>query len=140
MSAWAWGALGAALIVIELLAPGFFLIFPALSALAVAALGLVLPLALESQIAAFGILTGLLFALCFRVYRRLTVGGPPALVNSPDRLVGAAAQVEDPITDGAGKTRLGETVWLARGPDLPRGAAVTVTRVDGTVLEVMPRA
>ncbi len=139
MSAWAWGALGAALLVIELLAPGFFLIFPALGALAVAGLGFVLPMGLESQIAAFALATALLFALCFRLYRRLTAGGPPALVNSPDRLIGSLAQVEDPITDGAGKIRLGDTVWLARGPDLPRGAAVTVTRVDGTVLEVMPR-
>jgi inner membrane protein len=136
---WAWGILGAALIVVEMLAPGFFLIFPALGALAVAGLGLVLPLSLEGQIAAFAIVTALLFALCFRLYRRLTATEQPQLVNSPNRLVGAAARVEDPILDGEGKIRLGDTVWLARGPDLPRGAAVTVTRVDGTVLEVAPR-
>ena len=136
---WAWGILGAALIVVELLAPGFFLIFPALGALAVAGLTLVLPLSLEGQIAAFAIVTAFLFALCFRLYRRLMAGGPPMLVNSPNRRVGAAGQVEDPIMGGEGKIRLGDTVWLARGPDLPRGAAVTVTRVDGTVLEVAPR-
>ena len=139
MSAWVWGALGAALIVVELLAPGFFLIFAALGALTIAGLSLVGDLSLEAQIAGFAIVTGLLFALCFRLYRRLTAGEPPQLVNSPNRLVGAAAQVEDPITGGEGKIRLGDTVWLARGPDLPRGAAVTVTRVDGTVLEVAPR-
>ncbi len=136
---WAWGILGAALIVVELLAPGFFLIFPALGALVVAGLGLILPMSIEGQIAAFGLATALLFALCFRLYRRLTAGEAPALVNSPNRLVGATAQVEDPIMAGEGKIRLGDTVWLARGPDLPRGAAVTVTRVDGTVLEVAPR-
>jgi membrane protein implicated in regulation of membrane protease activity len=136
---WAWGILGAALIVVEILAPGFFLIFPALGALAVAGLALVMPFSLEGQIAAFAIATALLFALCFRIYRQLTASEAPALVNSPNRLVGAAAQVEDPITGGTGTIRLGDTVWLARGPDLPRGAAVTVTRVDGTVLEVAPR-
>ena len=139
MNAWVWGVLGAALIVVEMLAPGFFLIFPALGALAVAGLGLVLPLSLEGQIAAFAIVTGLLFALCFRLYRQITAGEPAMLVNSPNRLVGASALVEDPISDGEGKIRLGDTVWLARGPDLPRGTAVTVTRVDGTVLEVAPR-
>jgi len=136
---WVWGIIGAGLIVVEMLAPGFFLIFPALGALAVAGLSLVLPLSLEGQIGAFALVTGLLFALCFRLYRRLTATEQPELVNSPNRLVGASAQVEDPISGGEGKIRLGDTVWLARGPDLPRGAAVTVTRVDGTVLEVAPR-
>ncbi|MEI9986279.1 MAG: NfeD family protein [Aliidongia sp.] len=136
---WIWGAAGAALVVVEMLAPGYFLIFPALGALIVAGLAFILPLDLEGQIVLFAAATGLLFALCFRLYRRLTAGGPPVLVNSPNRLVGTAATVEDPITGGAGKIRLGDTVWLARGPDLPRGAAVTVTRVDGTILEVAPR-
>jgi membrane protein implicated in regulation of membrane protease activity len=139
MNAWIWGVLGAALIVVELLAPGFFLIFPALGALAVAGLSLITATNLEGQVAAFALVTALLFALCFRLYRRMTAGEPPVLVNSPDRLVGAAALVEDPISGGAGKIRLGDTVWLARGPDLPKGAPVTVMRVDGTVLEVAPR-
>ena len=98
-----------------------------------------MPLGPEGQIAAFALATGLLFALCFRLYRRMTASGPPMLVNSPDRLLGASAHVEDAIKAGEGKVRLGDTVWLARGPDLPRGTAVTVTGVDGTVLEVAPR-
>jgi membrane protein implicated in regulation of membrane protease activity len=136
---WIWGAVGALLVVVEMLAPGYFLIFPALGALAVAGLGFVMPLDLAGQIVLFAAVTGLLFALCFRLYRRLTAGGAPTLVNSPDRLLGATATVEDPIQAGRGKIRLGDTVWLARGPDLPRGTPVTVTGVDGTVLEVAPR-
>jgi membrane protein implicated in regulation of membrane protease activity len=136
---WIWGAAGAVLLVVEMLVPGYFLVFPALGALVVAGLGFVLPLDLAGQIVLFAAVTGLLFVLCFRLYRGLIAGGAPSLVNSPDRLVGAVAMVEEPIAAGRGKIRLGDTVWLARGPDLPRGTAVTVTRVDGTVLEVAPR-
>jgi inner membrane protein len=137
---WIWGAIGAVLVVVEMLVPGYFLIFPALGAMAVAGLGFVLPLDFAGQIVLFTAVTALLFALCFRLYRSLMVAGDvPSMVNSPDRLLGAVAVVDEPITAGRGKIRLGDTVWLARGPDLPRGAAVTVTQVDGTVLEVAPR-
>ena len=139
INSWIWGAAGALLVVIEMLVPGYFLIFAALGALSVAGFGLVWPLDIEGQIVLFAAVTGLLFALCFRLYRRLTAGGAPNLVNSPNRLLGASATVEDPITAGRGKIRLGDSVGLARGPDLPRGTAVTVTGVDGTVLEVAPR-
>ena len=139
MDNWIWSALGALLIVIELLAPGYFLVFAALGALAVSGVGFIRPMDLEGQLALFAIVSGLFFALGFRWYRRLTAGAMPSLVNSPDRLLGAAATVEDPITGGEGKIRLGDTVWLARGPDLPRGTKVTVTGIDGTVLQVAPR-
>lgn len=136
--AWIWGAGGALLLVIEMLAPGYFLIFAALGALAVAGLGVVLPLGLAGQLLVFAIVTVSLFAVSFRHYRRLTASGMQPLVNSPDRLIGAIATVEEPLVAGRGKIRLGDTVWLARGPDLPSGAAVTVKRVDGTILEIVP--
>jgi membrane protein implicated in regulation of membrane protease activity len=138
MDNWIWGAAAAVLVVIETLVPGYFLIFAAAGALAVAAFGFVMPLDTAGQIALFAAVTFLLFGLCFRVYRRLLSGGPKVLVNSPDRLLGAPGTVEEPIADGRGKIRLGDTVWLARGPDLPAGTPVTVTGVEGTVLKVAP--
>lgn len=137
---WIWGAIGALLVVVEMLVPGYFLVFPALGALTVAGIGLVFAFGLPGQIVLFAAATALLFAASFRHYRRLTAGAVPDLVNSPDRLIGAPAIVEEPITAGRGKIRLGDTVWLARGPDLPQGVPVTVTRVDGTVLEVARRS
>ena len=139
MDNWIWGAAGAVLVVIEMLAPGYFLIFPALGALAVTGFGFITPLDLPGQIVLFAVVTALLFALCFRLYRGLTAGGTRSMINSPDRLIGAVATVEEPIIAGQGKIRLGDTVWLARGPDLPPGAAVIVVGVDGTVLQVAPR-
>jgi membrane protein implicated in regulation of membrane protease activity len=136
---WIWGAVGALLVVVEMLTPGFFLVFAAAGALCVAALGFVMPLGTAAQFAVFALVTLLLFALCFRLYRRLLAGEPPVLINSSARLLGATGTVEEPIAAGRGKIRLGDTVWLARGPDLPSGTTVTVTGVDGTVLNVAPR-
>lgn len=142
MSAWIWGAAGAVFIAIEILAPGYFLIFPATAAFVVG-LASFAPIAglksPELQLMLFAVLSGLLFVLAFRPYRRITASVPPALVNSTDRLVGALAVVEDAIVAGRGKVRLGDSVWLASGPDLPRGEPVVVRSVASTVLGVEAR-
>lgn len=139
MDPWIWGALGALLVVIEVAAPGFFLIVPALGALVTAGAGFLGLTTLSGQIAVFAAASALIFALTYRSYRRLIARRAPPMVNSPQRLVGANCIVEDPIVEGAGKVRLGDTVWLARGPDLAKGAPAKVRRVDGTVLVVEPR-
>jgi membrane protein implicated in regulation of membrane protease activity len=44
--------------------------------------------------------------------------------------------VEDAIQNGRGKVRVGDTVWLAEGPDAPSGASVRVIAAKATVLVV----
>jgi hypothetical protein len=38
--------------------------------------------------------------------------------------------------DGRGRLKVGDTVWLIEGPDLPVGTRVQVTSVDNTLLRV----
>jgi membrane protein implicated in regulation of membrane protease activity len=40
------------------------------------------------------------------------------------------------IREGEGRAKLGGRRWSLRGPDVPAGAKVRVTGVDGTVLIV----
>jgi len=42
------------------------------------------------------------------------------------------------IEQGAGKVKLGDGVWKVTGPELPAGARVRVTGVNGTILTVLP--
>jgi membrane protein implicated in regulation of membrane protease activity len=44
--------------------------------------------------------------------------------------------VEEPIVHGRGKVRIGDTLWMAEGPDAPAGAEVRVTAAQGAVLRV----
>ena len=44
--------------------------------------------------------------------------------------------VEEPIENGRGRVRLGDTLWAAQGPDLAAGAKARVTKLDGTVVIV----
>ena len=44
--------------------------------------------------------------------------------------------VAQAIEGGAGRVKLGDSEWLARGPDAPVGARMRVTAVQGVILIV----
>ena len=46
--------------------------------------------------------------------------------------------VAEPIVHGRGRVAVGDSVWLARGPELDAGERVSVVAVDGAVLIVAP--
>lgn len=55
----------------------------------------------------------------------------PWLVSSVVSPAGA-----EPIVGGRGRIKVGDTVWIAEGPDMPIGAHAKVTGTRGTVLVV----
>ena len=60
----------------------------------------------------------------------------PDLNRRSAQLVGRVAVVEEAIANGRGKVRIGDTLWMAEGPDVPAGADVRVTAARGAALEV----
>ena len=50
--------------------------------------------------------------------------------------VGRLYTVAVPIEGGVGKVKVGDTLWIAHGPDAGEGAMVKVVSVDGAVLNV----
>jgi len=136
MEVWIWGAAGLVLVILEVMVPGYFLVFPALAAFVMALADLAGITGIEGQLAVFAAAAALLFLGSAGQYRRFLSNRPNSLVNLPQRLVGRHGIVEDPLIDGRGKIRLGDSVWLASGPDLPKGSPVRVAAVEGTVLQV----
>lgn len=51
-------------------------------------------------------------------------------------MIGQRGTVAADFVHGRGKVRLGDSVWLAEGPDLPQGAPVVVISVRGTSVVV----
>jgi len=135
---WAWAIGALVLALFELHAPGFYLIWLALGAGTVALATFAFGFGVEAQLLTFAAASLVSCVMGFFVYRRVLRDEPAALArNARDRqMVGAHAVVAEPIRNGRGKIRLGDTVWLAEGPDLPEGAAVVVTAVRGTTAVV----
>jgi membrane protein implicated in regulation of membrane protease activity len=55
-------------------------------------------------------------------------------------MIGRTATLAEPISNGRGRIRLGDTLWRVSGPDLPAGAQVRVTGAADTDLELVVEA
>jgi hypothetical protein len=53
-----------------------------------------------------------------------------------ERFIGQVVTVPKGIENGSGRVQLGPQQWSLRGPDVPAGAQVRITGVDGRVLIV----
>ena len=124
----------------ELLAPGVFLIFLAIAAAATGAICWAMPdVPLIAQLGSFGVWSAVTVAIGRRWYRDFPTDTDDALLNDrAARLLGTVVTVAEPIVHGRGRVTLGDSVWLARGPESEAGARVRVTAVDGAVLVVEP--
>ncbi len=130
--AWAWILAGLALAGLELAAPGIFLIWLGLAGLATGLVAALVPLPWQAQLLLF---SGLAVAAVL-IARRLGRDHVPTLNRADRGLVGREGLLAEPIQDGAGRIRFDDTLWRVTGPDLPAGARVRVTGIDGTVLVV----
>lgn len=135
---WHWWIAAAVLAAIETFMPGAVAIWFAVSAAVVGALVLVMPVPWQLQLVLFGAL-GLAAIMAFRSYakRRPDDSAQPSLNQRGAQYIGQELTLVEPIQQGFGKVRVGDTVWKVAGPSLPTGARVRVTGVDGAVLTVV---
>lgn len=134
---WHWWIAAAVLAAVETFMPGAVAIWFAVSAAVVGALVLLVPVPWQLQLVLFGVL-GLAAIVAFRSYARRNpeATSQPSLNQRGAQYVGQELTLVEPIQQGFGKVRLGDTVWKVSGPTLPTGARVRVTGVDGAVLTV----
>lgn len=78
---------------------------------------------------------GVYFWLQYRSRQR-ELDRPTAQHRFGLRHIGDATTLSAPIQNGVGSVRLGNRQWSVRGPNLPAGARVRITGVDGAVLLV----
>jgi len=135
---WHWWIAAAVLAAIETFMPGAVAIWFAISAAVVGALVLIIPVPWQLQLVLFGAL-GIVAIVAFRSYakRNPQTTTQPALNQRGAQYVGHEFTLVEPIQQGFGKVRIGDTVWKVAGPSLPIGARVRVTGVDGAVLTVV---
>ena len=135
---WHWWILAAILASIEIVAPGVFFIWLGAAAAITGVVALIVPsLGWEIEALIFAVLS-VLTVIGWRNYMKKTKGSEPVstLNRRGDQMIGRIATLSEPIQNGRGKAKFDDTMWRVEGPDLPAGARVTVTAVDGAVLKV----
>ncbi len=134
-----WGWLAAALILagLEIAAPGAFLIWLAGAAAVTGVLTGVLGLVWQAQLPLFAVLAVASILLGRAYLKRHPIKTDDSGLNRRgDRMVGQMVEVVEPIVGGKGKVQVGDSPWLASGPDAPKGARVRITAVRGATLHV----
>jgi inner membrane protein len=137
LGVWDWFIAGGLLLILEVLAPGVFMLWLGLAALLVGAISLFVDWSWQAQFVAFAALSIAAIPLWRRLAR--SVEAPtdqPFLNRRAEAFVGRMFTLDKPIVDGCGTLGIDDTVWRITGADVPAGSRVKVTRVDGTALHV----
>jgi membrane protein implicated in regulation of membrane protease activity len=136
---WHWMVLAVLLAAAETLIPGAVIIWFAASAAFIGLLLIAIPIPWQYQLIGFALL-GVAALLLYRSYRKKNPGTfeQPNLNQRGLQYVGSELVLVEPIEQGSGKAKLGDGVWKVSGPELPAGARVRVTGVNGTILTVIP--
>ena len=134
-----WLIAGMVLLVLEIFAPGAFLLWFGIAALVVGfAVWLVPALPWQVQIIAFALLSiGAL--LGYRAWRKRVPDRPddqPLLNKRTEQMIGRVFILDQAITNGRGKIKVGDALWTVSGPDLAVGATVRVLSVREQILQV----
>ncbi|BAN51163.1 NfeD family protein [Metapseudomonas resinovorans] len=135
---WDWLALGTLLLILEVFGAGGYLLWIGVAAASVGVLTFVLPnMHWAIQFLLFGMLS--VATAVFWWQRQRSAAKPsrqPGLNQRGQEFIGRQFPLHEAISDGRGKIRAGDTVWLVSGPDLPVGSQVRVVGQDGVLLKV----
>lgn len=133
----AWLALALVLGLAEIAAPGVFLVFVALAAAMTGLTVMAAPsLPLWGQLMSVALWSLVTVFVGRRWYRDYPVAGGARLNAPAKRLIGREVVAEAAFVDGAGRVRVGDGGWRARGVEAAAGERLRVVAVENGVLIV----
>jgi len=134
---WLWLIGGVLLLILEVIAPGFFLVFIGAAAMATGLFTVLFDLGTASQLALFALYSVIAVLVGRRFYaNRTSDSADPLLNDRAARLVGRTVTVVEPVDDHSGRVRVGDSDWSARGGPAAAGERVRITGIDGNCLKV----
>lgn len=136
---WSWFIVGAVLLGLEIIAPGTFLLWFGLGALATGVLALALPMSWQMQMLIFVALAIISVIIGRKIYARASVDSDDPFLNQrAARFLGQTFTLGEPLENGKGRLRIDDTYWRITGPDCPAETRVKITSADGALLTVEP--
>jgi membrane protein implicated in regulation of membrane protease activity len=139
LGAWSWMILAAVLFVLEIMAPGIFFMWFGLAAVATGLIVFRYDVIWQWQLIWFCLLSVAFVVLAWKYLRKHPLESDRPLLNERAvRHIGESHDLVDPIVNGRGSVKIGDSIWRVTGPELPTGARVMVVGADGTLLKVVP--
>lgn len=135
---WNWWLLALILLVVELLAPGFFFLWMAAAGFVTGCLLLLIPvLDIKLQVSIFSVLS-VVFITAWKLYGKQhpIITDHPLLNKRGQQYIGRVFSLYKPIENGEGKIKVDDSIWKVHGQDCDISAKVKVIAVRGTVFDV----
>jgi membrane protein implicated in regulation of membrane protease activity len=135
---WNWMILAAILFVLEVTAPGIFFMWFGLAAIVTGLLAFALDIGWQWQLVWFCLLSLAAVLLALKYLRKHPLHSERPLLNERAvQHIGQCYDLIEPIVNGRGSVKIGDSIWRVEGPELPKGARVRILGADGTVLKVI---
>lgn len=135
---WNWWVLALMLLVIELLAPGFFFLWMAASAFVTGCLLLLMPeIDVQLQVSIFSVLSVVAIS-AWKLYgkKHPIATDHPLLNKRGEQYIGRVFSLYKPIENGEGKIKVDDSIWKVHGKDCDINTKVKVIAIRGTVFDV----
>ena len=134
---WMWLIGGVVLLIAEIIAPGFFLVFIGAAAIAAGLFTVLFDLGTAAQLALFALYAIVAVTIGRRVYAHQNVDSSDPLLNDRGaRLIGKSVTVIEAVDEHGGRVRVGDSEWSARGGPAAPGERVRISGIDGNCLNV----
>ena len=137
LGTWDWFILAALLFLLEVLAPGMFMLWLGLAAVIMGIVASTIALSWQVQLIGFAVLALVLVPAWRHFATKVEKPAEsPFLNRRAEGYVGRVFTLDKPIVDGFGAVRIDDTIWRVSGPDCPAGSRVRVAGTDGANLLV----
>ena len=134
---WLWLIGGVLLLILEVIAPGFFLVFIGAAAIATGLFTVLFGLGSAPQLALFALYAVIAVMVGRKFYANRSADSTDPLLNDRvGRLVGKSVTVVAAVDEHGGRVRVGDSEWSARGGPAAAGERVRITGIDGNCLKV----
>jgi hypothetical protein len=135
---WYWWVIALILLVFEILTPGYFFMWMAISGFVTGAVVFLIPAAsMNMQILLFSVLSvAAIISWKFYGKKHPMESDQPLLNKRGVQYIGRVFSLYQPIKNGQGKIKVDDSIWKVHGEDCTIDSQVKVIAVRGTVFEV----
>ena len=135
---WYWWVIGFILLVLEILTPGYFFMWMAISGFVTGILAFLIPAtSMDMQILIFSVLSvAAIIVWKFYGKKHPMKSDQPLLNKRGVQYIGRVFNLYEPIKNGQGKIKVDDSIWKVHGEDCTIDNRVKVVAIRGTVFDV----
>lgn len=135
-SFWQWWVFAVILLILEVLLPGTVFLWMAVAAAVIGLLVFLMPaLSIPLAWTLFALLSVASLLGWLNMRKKRPAEPPTALNRRGSEYVGRVFTLAEPIVNGRGKLKIGDTLWTLEGDDCAAGARVEIIGIEAGTLK-----